>query len=84
MLLNNYCGLSNCMTKMSKIDNITIWWEYRKDNGYYQPVCNRDDADYISLENDRSGKILLMVSLINHPALDCINADERLIVSDLI
>lgn len=60
-LLEGYDGMSNDgITAQSLIDNVRVWWTYRKGDtgdGYNVVTEDRDEAAEITLSNDRVGTI---------------------------
>ena len=72
MLLDNFIGISNGPDNISKINNETIWWNYRRGNngdGYNPVVENREDAAEISLENTKMETVEINAENENHLAL---------------
>ena len=79
ILLDGYQGLCNCGTKLSLVNKIPVYWEYRKYNsdGVGACVCLPSEADFISLEYDRVGEIEVLPENRNHPSIKMILQDEE-------
>ena len=72
MLLDNFAGITNGLDNISKINNETIWWNYRRGNNgdeFNPVVAKREDAEEISLENTKMETVEINAENENHPSL---------------
>jgi|WetSurMetagenome_2_1015567.scaffolds.fasta_scaffold494316_2 hypothetical protein len=69
MLLDNFNAIAGGGSKISIIGKEQINWEYRYEHDEGAAVCDRDTADFITLEYGRDGEIKIDVNCNNHPAL---------------
>ena len=79
-LLDGYDGICRGGAKMSIINKIIVYWEYRRsnDDGIGACVCSPQRADQISLEYDRVGNIDIDDDCHNnHTNIAKIVADEE-------
>lgn len=72
LLLDNLTGITTTGCPISDLpDGTRIWWEYRTglDCEGYNPVCFRERASEITLENNRFGTIPVDAENGHHPSV---------------
>lgn len=76
-LLDGYDGITKGGTKISMINGERIWWDYRtEEGGEPATVCSPDNAECITLENDRHGVVVIDSSNKDHSSIAKIKSDE--------
>ena len=85
-LLDGYVALSKGLMIISDIDGHRIYWYYRRnDVPDAQPMTmDRDMADIITLEAERTGEIALDDACTDHPAVIEIRGAYTSITGDTI
>lgn len=51
-LEKNIIGKTFGLSFISEINGVRYVWDYRRDEGYFNPICKKKDADHIIVESD--------------------------------
>ena len=77
MLLDGLSGITQGGDYISTISDKKIFWAYRYEHEEGWAVCERERADFVTLEYDRVGEIDLDSDNDNHPAIAVIARMEN-------